>query len=76
MVPTLDVLNRYIWHERRDYLGRVAAAARGEVVPRTLPSIDTAVVSYHRFLLDPGWVAEYQIVELILIKPWSGEPTT
>ena len=35
MVPTLDVLNRYTLHERKDYRGRVAAAARGEVVPRT-----------------------------------------
>ena len=44
------------------------------LVSRTLPSIDTAVVYYHRFLLDPEWVADYPVTELI--KPWSGEPTT
>ena len=40
MVPDVDILNTYIRYERRDYLQRMAAAARGQIVPHTLPCIE------------------------------------
>lgn len=73
MIPTVDVLKRYISHERRDYRRRVAAAARREVLQRTLPTVDTTNVVYHRFILEAGWAITHHITEPM--NPWSGEPT-
>lgn len=74
MVPTINVLNQYIRHERRDYQQRIKAAAQGRAVLRTLPDIVKEEVEYHRFLLDPAYAAESPITETV--KIWGGEPTT
>ena len=57
IITMVDVLNRYINHGRRNYRGRVAAAVRGEVLQRTLPTVDITNVVYHRFILEAGWAS-------------------
>ena len=74
MVPTVNILNRYIRHEHQDYLHRVIAATQGQVLPRSLPDILKAEVTYHRFVLDTGWANVHPIRESV--KTWAGEPTT
>ena len=73
MVPTTNILNRYIQHERDNYEYRVAAAAVGQIVPRSLPGIDKNNVAYHRFVLDPVWGVGHPINQHV--KNWAGEPT-
>ena len=76
MVPTIATLNRYVQHERQDYQNRAAAAAQGEVIPRTLPDIVKEEVEYHRFLFSPGWASSHCRHPHAGVKTWGGEPTT
>ena len=73
MVPDITVINVYIRHERRDYQARVAAAELGQIVPRTLPSIDRRNTMYYRFILNPRWGTRTPITSDR--KIWGGEPT-
>ena len=74
MVPHINILNTYIRHERRECRQRIAAAARGDTVPRTLPVIDKQNALYYQFIMAPKWASATATL-LPDTKRWAGEPT-
>ncbi|KAF8460087.1 hypothetical protein BDZ91DRAFT_799151 [Kalaharituber pfeilii] len=76
MIPTVDTLDRYIQHERNDYLRRHRAGNRGVSEPRTLPDVDTGAVKYQPYILLPAFAELNFLAPSTWPKLWPGEPTT
>lgn len=53
IVPHVSILDSYLRHERGDYRHRIAAAARGDTVRRTLSVIDKENALYYKFIMEP-----------------------